>query len=322
MSLTIIDGGANTPLAEAIAGTLAAPLTRRIIGRFPDGEAQIQLIDPVADDDVVIIQPTGLPPDAHLIELLLLADAARRGGAAHVTAVIPYFGYARQDHDGGRPIAATLAARLIESAGVEAVIALDLHSRLVESSLRIPVRNVSAVQLLAERLRPLLPDDAVIVAPDLGAVKLAEHYAGTLELPVAFVRKERVTGAAVEAHGITGDVRGRTPVIVDDMISTGGTIVAAARACIGAGARADVFVSATHGLLVGDASARLQELPLRALFVTDSIVAPQAVPQCLERVTVAGLLAREIADVRYGRSLPGGRAPSRTEEESYVSRQS
>jgi ribose-phosphate pyrophosphokinase len=301
MSLRIIDGGANTPLAELVAGTLGVGLGRRVIGRFPDEEARVQLIDPVVGDDVFIIQPTSPPPDAHLMELLLLADSAIRGGAARVTAVVPYFGYARQDHNGGRPIAASVVARMMESVGISQVIAVDLHSRAVEMSFGVPVRHLSAVPLLAGCLGDMLPRESVIVAPDLGAAKLADRYATMLRLPVAFVRKERIGAADVKVHGVTGEVRGRTPVIVDDMVSTAGTIVAAAGACIEAGANESVVVAATHVLLVGTANERLQGLPLRSLFGTDSVAMPAITPACIERVSLAELLANEIADLHGGR---------------------
>ncbi len=322
MSLKIIDGGANTPLAGLVAGTLRVGLSRRVIGRFPDEEAQVQLIDPVAGDDVFIIQPTSPPPDAHLMELLLLADSAIRGGAARVTAVVPYFGYARQDHNGGRPIAASVVARMIESAGISQLIAVDLHSRAVETSFGVPVRHISAVPLLAGRLGDLLPRESVIVAPDLGAVKLADRYARMLRLPLAFVRKERISVADVEVHGLIGEVAGRTPVIVDDMISTGGTIVAAAGACIEAGANGSMFIAATHVLLVGTANERLQHLSLRSLMGTDSVAMPAITPACMERVSLAELLANEIADLHKGR---GAKENHRThtvevEEETRVSR--
>jgi ribose-phosphate pyrophosphokinase len=304
MNLTIIDGGAHPSLASLIAGALEVPLWQRVAGRFPDGEAQIEIREPVLGHDVFIVQPTGPRPDEHLVELLLLADAAKRLGAARITAVMPYFGYARQDHDEGRPIAASLMARAIELAGVDQVVVLDVHSRTVETSFEVPVRHLSAMPSLAERLKGIVPREAVVVAPDLGAVKLADRYARALELPVAFVRKERVSGLDVEVHGVTGDVRGRALVVVDDMISTAGTIVAAARACIDSGARAELYVAATHGLFVERSSERLRALPLKALLTSDSLPAPEVAPSLLERLPVAEVLASEIANLHGSEGPP------------------
>jgi ribose-phosphate pyrophosphokinase len=297
--LCIIDGGANTPLASAVAHALDVPLAAAIVARFPDLEANIQLVDSVADADTYIIQPTGPPVDAHLMELLLLADAAWRGGAASVTAVVPYFGYARQDHDGGRPIGSSLVAAIVESAGIDRVITVDLHSRAIEAAFDLPVSHLTAVQILAQRLERVVPRRSVVVAPDLGAVKLADRYARLLDLPVAFVRKERVSGSAVEARGVVGPVAGHTAIIIDDMVTTGGTIVAAAEACRAAGAATSaVYVAASHGLFVADAVQRLGRVPITALFTTDSVAPPADVPEFVTRVSIAGLLAAEIARVR------------------------
>jgi len=298
MKLSILAGSANEPLATLIAGRLEIPLTPRRIARFPDGELDIELAADVRGHDVCIVQSTGPPPDEHLIELLLLADAARRSGARSVTAVIPYFGYARQDHDGRRPVAAAIVARAIEASGVDRLVALDLHSAVVAGFFRIPVEHVSATGLLAEGLRDRLPRDAVVVAPDLGAVKLADRYARALDLPVAFIHKERVSGAEVEVRGVTGEVAGRCPVLVDDMISTGGTLAAAADALLAAKCRPEIFVAATHALLVGPAIDRLRRIPLRLLLVTDSVRTPPSAPLPRRAESVAGLLADAIRRVR------------------------
>jgi ribose-phosphate pyrophosphokinase len=306
MTLRIIDGGANAALAEAVAQKLDAPLVNAIVARFPDLEANVQLLDSVAGADTFIVQPTGPPADAHLMELLLLADVGRRGGAASVTAVVPYFGYARQDHDCGRPLGSSLVAQMMESSGIDRVITVDLHSRAVEAAFDIPVSHLSAVPLLAERLRRVVPRASVVVAPDLGAVKLADRYARLLDVPVAFVRKERVSGSAVEARGVVGAVAGRTPIIVDDMISTGGTIVAAAEACEAAGAESRVYVAASHALLVGDAVQRLDRISIAALMTTDSVISTGPVPRYVERASIAGLLADEISRLHDAAAIAVG----------------
>jgi ribose-phosphate pyrophosphokinase len=296
MSLRIIDGGANTPLATAVAAQLGVHLTERIVDRFPDGEAQVQLLGTVALGNVAIIQPTCAPGDEHLIELALLADAAKRQGASNVTAVIPYFGYARHDHDGGRAIAASAVVRIIESAGVDGAIVVDLHSRAVEAAFRIPVLCLTAVPLLSQRLAGVIPSRSVIVAPDLGAAGLADRYARALNLPVAFVRKQRVSGERVEVHGIVGDVHGRVPVIVDDMISTGTTVVAAAEACLDSGSAKELYVAASHGVFVAGAIERLSRLPLRTMFTTDSVPPMHGHPPAVQYATIADLIARAITE--------------------------
>ena len=186
-------------------------LTQRILERFPDGELHIELQESVRGHEVYLVQPTCPPVDEHLLELLLLADACRRAGAIHLTAVIPYFGYARQDRraHGREPLSARLIADLLVSSGIQRLVAVDLHSQGVESAFAIPVEHVSAVPLLAEAVRFSVSRNAVIVSPDLGAVKMAERYARILDLPVAIVHKTRLSGAEVAVQRIVGDVRGK-----------------------------------------------------------------------------------------------------------------
>jgi ribose-phosphate pyrophosphokinase len=209
MDICIVPGSCNMPLVEATAACLGAALVRTEVTKFPDGEQHVQLLDSVRGAGVFLVQPTGPPVDSHLIELLLLADAARRAGAERITAVIPYFGYARQDRRarGREALAARLAADMIAVAGVDRVVAVDVHSRTIEGFFSIPFDHVSAVPLLVREVLQLgLPSQGVIVSPDLGAVKLAERFAKKLDLPVAVVRKARVSGAEVTA-GCHRDVR-------------------------------------------------------------------------------------------------------------------
>jgi ribose-phosphate pyrophosphokinase len=296
MKLHLFSGTANVPLAAAVAGGLELRLGNRLLEHFPDGEVQIQIRDDVRGDDVYLLQPTGPPVGEHLLELLLLADACRRAGAEHTTAVVPYFGYARQDRreHGGEPLSARLVAQLIEAAGVVRVVAVDLHTPSIEGCFAIPLEHLSAVDLLAETIRPRLGHDAVIVSPDLGAVKLAERYAALLGLPVAIVHKTRLSGTEVSVRGLVGEVRGRTPIVIDDMISTGGTIAAAIGALLDAGAVPDVTVVVSHALLVGPAAERLARLPIRRLVATDSVSLGAPAPLTLERVSLAPLLADAI----------------------------
>jgi ribose-phosphate pyrophosphokinase len=222
----IIGGSANPDLAERIAGLLQLPLSRVIMERFPDGEVHMELLESPRRRNVVLVQPTGLPPDEHLFELLALADACRRGGASHITAVIPYFGYARQDRRarGIEPVTARLVADLIATSGVQQVLTVDIHTDAIEGFFAIPMERLTAVPVLAHAIGRCLPADGVVVSPDIGGARLAEKYARLWDLPTAIVRKKRIGGETVVASGLTGDIRGRTPIIVDDMISTGGTI--------------------------------------------------------------------------------------------------
>jgi ribose-phosphate pyrophosphokinase len=296
MNLVIVAGSGNPPLAEAVAERLGIKVCGSALRRFPDTELHAEIGESVRGCDVYLIQPTGPPVDPHLMELLFLADACRRAGAARVTGVVPYFGYARQDRRtrereamGGR-----LVADMLGAAGLTRVVSVDLHTAALEGFFGVPLEHLSAVPLLANAIGELVTNRAVVVAPDLGAVKLAEHYGELLHRPIAIVHKTRLSGEEVKVRGIVGDVAGRVPLIVDDMISTGGTIEAAVQALIAAGCVPEITVAATHGLLVGSARERLQVLPLKQIVVTDSLPASEPGPLPLKVVSIAPLLA-EIA---------------------------
>jgi ribose-phosphate pyrophosphokinase len=296
--LTLISGSAHPDLAGAIGTVLGVEPAMRTLGRYPDGERWVSLGSAARGHDVYIVQPAAPPVDEHLIELLLIADACRRAGAARITAVIPYLGYARQDRRraAGQPVSVRLVADLL-SARFDRALLLDPHGASIESAFGIPVEQVSAVTLLATALRDRLGGpgaDSVVIAPDMGAVKLAERYAAVLDLPTAFVRKTRINGSEVRALQIAGDVRARTPLIVDDMITTGSTIAAAVQAATDAGARTPMLVAATHGVFVGDAFERLRALPVRAVLTTDSLPGPAPAPAMLQAVGVAPLLGEAI----------------------------
>jgi len=273
------------------------------VHRFPDGELHVAVRDSVRGHDVYLIQPTSPPFEVHFLELVLLADSCRRAGAARLTAVIPYFGYARQDRraEGRESVAARVIADLLAAAGFTRVIAVDLHSPALEGFFPFPVEHLTAVPALADGLEP--DADATVVAPDLGAVRLADRYGQILELPVAIVHKTRVSGSEVAVRGVTGEVRERAPIIVDDMISTGATIAAAHGALRHAGCRTEVTVVATHALLVSDAVERLRVLGLRHLVVTDTVLLPLPPRLPLRVVSVAPLLADAIRRLHEGRSL-------------------
>jgi ribose-phosphate pyrophosphokinase len=301
----IFSGSANLALARSTSVLLGLSLGERTCRRFPDGELHVVIEESVRGRPVYLIQPTSPPADAHLMELLLLADACRRAGACHLTAIIPYFGYARQDRraTGREPISARLVADLIETAGVERVIAVDLHSPALEGAFPIPLEHLSAVTALAQAVEPRVAAHGVVVSPDLGAIKLAERYGRFLGLPVVLVHKVRISGEAVTVKGIAGEVKERPVIIVDDMISTGATIQAAADAVLAAGCLPDITVIATHGLLVGAARERFRDIPLSRMFVTDSVEQSNDWPFPVEVLGLAPLLAEAIRRLEEGRSL-------------------
>jgi ribose-phosphate pyrophosphokinase len=303
MNLTVIAGSANPPLAASIAHWLGVPLCRRVLHRFADGELFVDLEESVRGRDVYVLQPTSLPPDEHVMELLFLADACRRAGAARLTAVLPYFGYARQDRraSGREAVGAPIIAGLIEAASFSRVVAIDLHAPEIEGFFRIPLEHLGAARLLAEALQP--KNDSVIVAPDLGSVKLAERYQTYLQLPVVVVHKARVSGRDVSLRTIIGDVRDRAPIIVDDMITTGGTVEAAVKGLLESGARPDVSVAVTHALFVGPAVSRLRALPIRQLIATNTVETPAEVPVHFQVVNVAPLIADAITRLHCDQSL-------------------
>jgi len=306
MGLRIVPGSANTVLAGAIAKSLdTEPVTCKL-DRFPDGEMR-PVVNPVRGDDVYVIQPTGPPVSDHLMELLLLLDACRRDGAGRITAVVPYFGYARQDRRGrsGEPVGARVAADALAASGAQCLVVVDPHSAALEAMCGIPVEILTAVPALAEALAPDVPGDAVVVAPDLGAVKLAEHYASLLQRPVAVVRKTRLTGATVRAEEIVGHVAGRPAIIVDDMISTGATIEAATQVVLAHGGTSVIVVAATHGLLVGGAARRLRGLPIRRVVTTDTLPQGRSAALALQVESVAPLLADAISRLHHNQPLAG-----------------
>ncbi|WP_240809620.1 ribose-phosphate pyrophosphokinase [Actinomadura sp. WMMA1423] len=303
MSTRIVSGTAHPGLAAAVAAMLGTRPVPCDVERFPDGELR-PVVDGVQGGDAYVVQPTGPAVDDHLVELLLLLDACRRGGAKTVTAVVPYFGYARQDRRGraGQAVGARVAVDALASAGADRLIVVEPHTVALEAMAPIPVEMLTAVPILAGALAELTPEAAVLVAPDLGAVKPAEHYARLLRRPVAVVRKTRVSGERVHAEELVGDVAGRPAVIVDDMISTGGTIEAAVRVLLAHGAAPDITVAAAHGPLVAAAWDRLDRLPIRCLLTTDTL--PAGETRASSRVRSVGpLIADAIGRLQRGQSL-------------------
>jgi ribose-phosphate pyrophosphokinase len=297
MKIALLSGRANPALAESTANILETSLRPVTVEDFPDGEIHVRISEKLEGRDVYILQSTGPPVEKHLFELLLLADACRHGGAARQTAVIPYLGYARSDQrsrTGEEGIGSRLVADLLSSR-FERVICVDLHNPAIEGFFSIPTIHLSAVPLLAESLRSE-GNEPVLVAPDLGAVKLVERYADILKLPAAYIHKERSSGSDVRVRRIAGEVVDRTPVIVDDMISTGGTLVSAIQELLNRGCRPPVTAVAAHILLSGNAQERLGRLPIKQIITTDSLPlssnSRQTIP--IKRLGLSRLLAETI----------------------------
>jgi len=301
----LLSGSANPTLARKMADQLGTHLAACVLERFPDGELHVEIRESVRGQRVYIMQPTSPPVEEHLFEMLLLADACRRAGAAHLTALVPYFGYARQDRRavGRDPIAARVAADVIAACRIDDVVVVDLHSRAAEGFFSIPAQHLSAVPLLADAVRSWAVEQAVLVAPDLGAVKLAERYSRILNLPVATIHKTRLSGREVKVHQIVGEVRDRAPLIVDDLLSTGGTVAAAVRALLAAGCTPDITVVATHGLFAHPAEEVLRDLPIARVVTTDSIAPRADMGLPLNVVTLASLLTEVVRRLDRDESL-------------------
>ncbi len=301
----LLAGTASRDLARAVAAELETSPGKSTVERFPDGEVMVRLGESVRDRDVFLVQATAPPVDANLVELLATADACWRAAAGRITAVVPYFGYARADRRMGRrePIMASVVARLIETAGVRHVVTVDVHSPYLEGFFRVPVDNVSAIPTLAAVVADDLPDDVVIVSPDLGGVERATTFAAHVDRPVAVLHKRRWSGTRVEITRVIGDVRDRPCVLVDDMIATGGTIAEGVRALVEAGARTGFRVIATHGVFTGPARERLAGDEIAEIVVTDTLPIDREVWPEVRVVSVAPLLAEVIRRLARGRSL-------------------
>ncbi len=291
----VVSGTSNTVLAAQVAQGLGLELGARRIERFPDGELDIELMAEVKGRDVYLLQSLIAPVGEHLLELALLADICHRGGAHSVNAVVPYLGYARHDRRESRrePLGARVMAELLGARHLSRLICLDLHSLAVEGCFLTPVEHATAISLLAEPLKAM-PKPAVVVSPDLGGLKRAEVYAKQLGLPVALVHKERLSGADVSARAVVGDVKGKHVLVVDDMISTGGTMAAAVTAVLAAGAVGKVTLAATHGLFVGQAVERLKAVPVEKIWVSNSVPVSSNLPLPLEVVSASGALVAAV----------------------------
>ncbi len=303
--LLVFSGNANRALAQEIASYLRMSLGRALVGTFKNGETRIKLEDNVRGCDVFVIQPTCTPVDHHLMELLLMIDALRRASAARVTAVIPYYSYAKQEKKttGREPISAKLVANLIRTAGADRVLTMDLHAPAIEGFFDIPVDHLQAGPLLADYVRSLNLPNPVVVSPDAGGVGRANRFRERIGAGLAIIAKQRPEPDTSEVVEMVGDVEGKTAIIVDDMISTGGTLVEAAHALLERKARA-VYACATHGVFAANGMQIVARSPIIETVVTNTIPLPQ--PGDNERVrviSVAALFAEAITRIHKDLSL-------------------
>jgi ribose-phosphate pyrophosphokinase len=305
--MKILACNSNRPLAEAISNYLNLALTSASVRRFSDMEVFVEIHENVRGEDVFVVQSTCSPTNDNLMELLVTLDALRRGSARRITAVVPYFGYARQDRKSGprTPISAKLVANLITTAGADRVVTLDLHSGQIQGFFDIPLDNLYAAPVFTNDItHHYQGDDLMIVSPDVGGVVRARIIARRLDADLAIIDKRRERAGVSEVMNIIGDVRGRRCILVDDIVDSAGTLCNAAEALIKAGATS-VSAYVTHGVLSGGAVARVTNSPLEALVTTDSIPATEAVKQAhnIRQISIAPLMAESIQRISEERSV-------------------
>ena len=303
--LKLIAGSANPDLAARISGELGVPLTDPRLRHFPDGEINVKIEDSMRGHDVFVIQPTSPPVNDHLMELFIILDALRRASAGRVTAVIPYYGYARKERktQPREPISAKLVANFITLAGADRLLLLDLHAEAIEGFFDVPTDHLSPFRIFADHLRTLDLRNMTVVAPDAGGGRRAEAVANQLQVPIAFGYKRRPDEESVEVIAVSGDVEGRDCVVVEDIITTGSTISKLAQALRAQGAH-KVLIAATHPVLTGDAVDRLRKAKVDDVIVTDSVpIAPENLGPPITVLSVAPLLAEAIIRVHENRSV-------------------
>jgi ribose-phosphate pyrophosphokinase len=302
--MLLMSGSANRPLAEEIAQQLDSELCRVTLRRFADGEIFVKIDENVRGRDVYIIQSTN-PPAENLIELLLLMDAARRASAARITAVMPYFGYARQDRkDQPRvAISAKLMANMVSVAGADRVLAIDFHQHQLQGFFDLPVDHLYAAPVFVNHYKQKKLEDGVVVAPDVGSAKMARGFAKRLNGSLAIIDKRRTGANMAEALNVVGEVAGKNCIIPDDMIDTGGTMAEAVHALKRLGAL-DIYICATHALLSGPAVERLSSAPVTEVAVTNTIaLPPERHFPALKVLSIAGLLAKAIGYTHSDQSV-------------------
>ncbi|MBQ0098978.1 MAG: ribose-phosphate pyrophosphokinase [Firmicutes bacterium] len=305
-TIELLAGNSNRPLAEAIAKELNLIVTDAEVGKFSDGEISITLPNTVRGRDVFIIQSTSAPVNDNLMELLIMIDACKRASAGRITAVMPYFGYARQDRKARPrdPITAKLVADILTSAGANRVLTMDLHAAQIQGFFEIPVDHLYGAPLLAKYYKNKMDENWVVVSPDVGSVSRARNFASRVDASLAIVDKRRPKANSIEVMNLIGDVKGKTCLLVDDMIDTAGTICQGAEALVKNGAK-EVYACCTHGVLSGPALERISASPIKELAILDTIDMPDIVKNNpkIKILSTAKLIARAITTVYSDSSL-------------------
>jgi ribose-phosphate pyrophosphokinase len=306
-AIKLVAGNSNPRLAEAIAACLRTPLAKAVVRRFADMEIFVEILENVRGSDVFIIQSTSYPANDHLMELLIITDALRRSSARRITAVVPYFGYARQDRRPGprTPISAKLVANMITAAGADRVLTLDLHAGQIQGFFDIPTDNLYAAPVMVRDIRERFDlSNVMVVSPDVGGVVRARGLAKRINAPLAIIDKRRERAGESEVMNVIGEVSGRTCVLIDDIVDSGGTLVNAADALLDHGAR-EVYAYITHGVLSGGAVARITASRIKELVITDSIQASEAVrvAENIRGLSIATLMGEAIARIASEESV-------------------
>ncbi|MDR0935670.1 MAG: ribose-phosphate pyrophosphokinase [Oscillospiraceae bacterium] len=307
--LVLISASSNRPLAEAIAREMGKPLAGAQVVTFADGETSISIEEPVRGNDVFIIQSTCKPVNDSLMQLLIMTDACRRASAKRITAVIPYYGYARQDRKAKSrdPISAKLVANLITEAGADRVLTCDLHADQIQGFFDIPLDNLLAVYLFAPVCKARIAanaSDYIVVSPDIGGVKRSRKFADLLDLPLAIVEKQRPAANVSEVMNVIGDVAGKHCLMIDDIVDTAGSLTTAAKVLKSRGAL-DIHAYATHGVLSSPAIERIRDGQLDSLVITDTIPYPAEAPPCdkVQYLTIANIIGEAIKRIHEESSL-------------------
>ena len=303
--LQVFTGNGNPALAEAIMRFLGAPLGRAIVGRFKNGETRVKLDENVRGSDVFIIQSMQAPVNEHLMEMLIMIDAVRRSSASRITAVIPYYGYARQEKksSGREPISAKLVANLLVTAGADRILTIDLHSPAIEGFFDIPVDHLRAAPLLTDFFRLQEMENVVVVSPDAGGVGRAEDFRIRIGADLAIIAKKRAEADRPQVIEMVGDVAGKTVIVVDDMISTGSTLVEATATLRSRGAEA-IYACAIHPLFADGAGRKMREAGIARAIVTDTVPLRESErDSAIEVLSVAPLLAEAIMRIHKGLSI-------------------